>query len=408
MRVLTNFTLIDGRGGPAAPNSALIITDGRISCVGPAAQMKAPAGAVTENLAGRFVMPGLINLHSHVAESDGVVQDPVKFFTRQEVERDLRLYASYGVTSVASLGTDQPLVYTIRDEQRRGRPAMARIFTAGRGFTVKDGFPTNKGNVPGVPYEPTQASDVPPQMNELAARRPDVVKIWVDDRFGDFKKTPIEISRPIIEGAHKHKVKVIAHIFYLDDAKQLAAAGLDAFGHSVRDKAVDNELISLMKKHGTWLIPTLVQGGCHVCVCGAGSLPEGSIFYARCRAAHAGGAQVAGYPEGADRRQVFSELPALFEDGAGQSQAACGCGGEPRVRLRHRRADAVRGLRRTLGAGADGAVRADAHAGDHRGDQTLRRISRSARSRHPRARQMGRHDSAVGRSARRHQEHAKD
>ena len=104
--------------GPAAPNSALIVTDGRITYIGPAAQMKAPAGAVTENFAGKFVMPGLINLHGHVAESDGVVQDPVKFFTRQEVERDLRLYASYGVTSVASLGTDQPLVYTIRDEQR--------------------------------------------------------------------------------------------------------------------------------------------------------------------------------------------------------------------------------------------------------------------------------------------------
>jgi imidazolonepropionase-like amidohydrolase len=259
VRVLTNFTLIDGRGGPAVSNSALVITDGRISYVGPAAQMKAPAGAATENLSGRFVMPGLINLHGHVAESDGVVQDPVKFFTRQEVERDLRLFASYGVTSVASLGTDQPLVYTIREEQRRGRPAMARIFTAGRGFTVKDGFPTNKGNVPGVPYEPVQPSDVAAQINELASHKPDVVKIWVDDRFGDFKKTPIEISRPIIEGAHKHKIKVIAHVFYLDDAKQLAIAGLDAFGHSVRDKAVDGELIALMKKHGTWVIPTLFR-----------------------------------------------------------------------------------------------------------------------------------------------------
>ena len=257
--VLTNFTLIDGRGGPATPNSALIISDGRISYVGPAAQMKAPAGAATQDLTGKFVMPGLINLHSHVAESDGVVQDPVKFFTRDGVESDLRLFARFGVTSVASLGTDQPLVYTMRDEQRKGRPAMARIFTAGRGFTVKDGFPTNKGNVPGVPYEPSQPSDVASQVNELAARRPDVVKIWVDDRFGDFKKTPIEISRPIIEGSHKHNLKVIAHVFYLDDAKQLAAAGLDAFGHSVRDRAVDNELIALMKQHGTWLIPTLFR-----------------------------------------------------------------------------------------------------------------------------------------------------
>jgi imidazolonepropionase-like amidohydrolase len=257
--VLRNFTLIDGRGGAPATAQALIATDGRISWIGPVAQMKAPTGAPVQDLSGKFVMPGLINLHGHLAESDGVVQDPVKFFTREEVERDLRLYASYGVTAVASLGTDQPLVYTMRAEQRRGRPAMARIFTAGRGFTVKDGFPTNKGNVPGVPYEPTEPSEVLPQVNELTSHRPDVVKIWVDDRFGDFKKTPIAISRPIIEGAHKHGIKVIAHIFYLDDAKQLAAAGLDAFGHSVRDTAVDAELIGLMKQRGTWLIPTLFR-----------------------------------------------------------------------------------------------------------------------------------------------------
>ena len=257
--VLRNFTLIDGRGGPPLANAALVVTDGRITFAGPAAQLKAPAGASVQDLAGKFLMPGLINLHGHVAESDGVVQDPVKFFTREEVERDLRLYASYGVTSVASLGTDQPLVYTIRAEQRRARPTVARIFTAGRGFTVKDGFPTNKGNVPGVPYEPTSPSEAAAQMKELAAQRPDVVKIWVDDRFGDFKKTPIEISRPIIQGAHQNNIKVIAHIFYLEDAKQLAAAGLDAFGHSVRDKAVDDELIALMKKHGTWLIPTLFR-----------------------------------------------------------------------------------------------------------------------------------------------------
>jgi imidazolonepropionase-like amidohydrolase len=257
--VLRNFTLIDGRGGAGVPDSALIATDGRITWVGPASQLQAPAGAQVQDLAGKYVMPGMINLHGHVAESDGVVQDPVKFFTREGVERDLKLYASYGVTAVASLGTDQPLVYEMRAEQRKGRPRMARIFTAGRGFTVKDGFPTNKGNVPGVPYEPAQPSDVPAQIAELASHQPDVVKIWVDDRFGDFKKTPIDISAAIIENAHKHNIKVIAHVFYLEDAKQLAKAGLDAFGHSVRDRAVDAELIALMKEHGTWVIPTLFR-----------------------------------------------------------------------------------------------------------------------------------------------------
>lgn len=44
----------------------------------------------------------------------------------------------------------------------------------------------------------------------------------------------------------------MAHILYLQDAKQLAAAGIDGFAHSVRDQPVDDELIRLMKQHGTW------------------------------------------------------------------------------------------------------------------------------------------------------------
>jgi imidazolonepropionase-like amidohydrolase len=258
--VLNNFTLIDGRGGPAVANSALIATDGRITWVGPAAELKAPAGATVQNLAGKFIMPGMIDLHTHVSNSDVEMQDPVRFFTREGVTRDLQLYASYGTTTVVSQGTDQkPLVYEVRAEQRNGRPKVARLLTAGRGFTVKDGFPTNKGNVPGIPYEPSTPQEAAAQMEELAAEKPDVVKIWVDDRFGDFKKTPIDISKAIIDVAHKHGIKVVAHVFYLNDAKQLVAAGLDAFGHSVRDRAVDDELIQLIKKHGTWVIPTLYR-----------------------------------------------------------------------------------------------------------------------------------------------------
>ena len=259
--VLTNFTLIDGNGGAPQRNAALIVRDGRITWVGPAAQLNLPKDETPHDLTGKYVMPGLIDLHTHIAESDGLVQDPKRTFTRENVERELRLYASYGVTSVLSMGSDQPLVYQIRDEQR-GRPlglTMARFFTAGRGFTVAQGFPTNEGNIPGVPYEVSDAKQAASFVDELATHHPDVVKIWVDDRFGDFKKTPIHLSTAIINEAHRHHLKVAAHVFYLDDAKKLAAAGVDAFAHSIRDAFVDDELIDLMKQHGTWLIPTLTR-----------------------------------------------------------------------------------------------------------------------------------------------------
>ena len=61
------------------------------------------------------------------------------------------------------------------------------------------------------------------------------------------------MSKAIIDAAHKHGLPAAAHIFYLEDAKQLAGAGVNGFAHSVRDKPVDQALIDSMKKHGTWL-----------------------------------------------------------------------------------------------------------------------------------------------------------
>jgi imidazolonepropionase-like amidohydrolase len=150
------------------------------------------------------------------------------------------------------MGTDQPLVYAIRDEQRRGHPTVSRIFTAGRGFTVKGGYPGTNPGMEGVPYEISTPEEAVRDMDELGAHQPDLVKIWVEDHFGSVPKIPIRLSSAIIQEAHKHGLKVVAHVFYLQDAKELAAAGIDGFAHSVRDKPVDEELIALMKRHGTW------------------------------------------------------------------------------------------------------------------------------------------------------------
>ena len=244
------FTLI-GNGAPQR-DAGMIVTDGRITWVGAAGQMKIPAGARVQDFTGRYVIPGMINLHGHVSIASGPVQDPKRFFTREGVTRNLALYARYGITAVASLGTDQPLVYEIRQEQGAGRPRMARIFTAGRGFTAKGGYPAALAGMEGVPFEPETPQAAAAAVDRLASQHPDLVKIWVDDHGGKLPKIPIEISTAIIQASHRHGLKVVAHIFYLQDAKQLAAAGIDGFAHSVRDQPVDDELIRLMKQHGTW------------------------------------------------------------------------------------------------------------------------------------------------------------
>jgi imidazolonepropionase-like amidohydrolase len=249
--VLDGFTLIDGTGRAPVANAAVIIVDGRIQWAGPQSQLKAPAGAQVTHLAGKFVMPGIINLHGHLGNTVDLKQDP-KNYTRENVEKQLQLYASYGVTTVLSMGTDQEPVYQLRADQRAGRPRMTRIFTAGRGFTGVGGYPTTAQGMKGVPFEVASKEDVDKDVAWLAGKKVDIVKIWVDDHLGRDKKIPLDLAKAIIADAHHDGLKVAAHVFYLDDAKALIDAGLDGLAHSVRDKPVDDELIAAMKKRGAF------------------------------------------------------------------------------------------------------------------------------------------------------------
>src|SRR5262245_27314597 len=252
--VLRNLPLIDGNGGAPVANAALVIDSGRVQWVGPSSSLQAPAGARAQDLTGKFIMPGLVNVHGHIAESDGITQDPKTLFTRDNVHAHLKLYASYGVTTVASMGTDQPLVYQIRDEQRAAQQAEARVFTAGRGFTAKGGYPTQPGGIPGVPYEEDDPVRAAADVADLATHHPDRVKIWVDDGLGALPKIPVRVSTAIIEAAHAHSLKAVAHVFYLQDAKALVDAGLDGFIHNIRDQLVDDGFLAAMKARGTWMV----------------------------------------------------------------------------------------------------------------------------------------------------------
>ena len=234
--------LIVGDGSPPIENAAFIVQGNRFAQVGRRGELKAPAGAARVDLTGKTVMPAIVDTHAHLANERSAIID------------QLQHKAYYGVAAVTSLGQDAgDLPFQIRSEVI---PGAALFLTAGRGITSPE---------PGrseVPYWVKSEAEARKAVQELAAKKVDLVKIWVDDRDGKYQKLSPAIYRAVIDEAHKNKLRVTAHIFGLEDAKDLLRAGIDGFAHGVRDKDVDDEFVALIKKRpDVFLVPNLPDPG---------------------------------------------------------------------------------------------------------------------------------------------------
>ncbi|HET9193546.1 MAG TPA: amidohydrolase family protein [Vicinamibacterales bacterium] len=257
--VFRNFTLIDGTGrAPLAP-AAMVVQNGRVSWVGAASDLKAPERATVTDLNGAYVIPGLMDMHAHLGNTVDLVQDKSNH-TRESVEKDLRTYASYGVTTVMSMGTDQDAVFPVRSDQRSaaangGPVSMARVYTAGQGLVFKGGY----GGLAGVNEAVATPEEAAASVNAQLDKSADVIKLWLDSELGTMPKMPPAISKAIIDTAHKRGARVLAHVFYLEDAKRLVDQGIDGFVHMVRDQPIDQALIDGMEKHGTWQVASTLS-----------------------------------------------------------------------------------------------------------------------------------------------------
>src|ERR1700710_1600052 len=120
---------------------------------------------------------------------------------------------------------------------------------------IKGGY----GGLVGVTIPISTPAEARKQVDEQAAKGVDFIKLWMDDERKTIPvKMPYDVSAAIIDEAHKHHLRAVAHIFYLDDAKELVKEGIDGFAHMVRDVPVDAALLDAMKAKGVWMVsPTL-------------------------------------------------------------------------------------------------------------------------------------------------------
>lgn len=248
--------IIVGDGSPAIEQGAILVEGGVIAQAGSLDAVKAPAGVMRVDLTGKTVMPALIATHVHPGFQKGAtyVRDN---YTRGTVINDLDRALYFGVSVVQSQGIETgDLLYDLRAEQQRGTVAATRLMVSGRGIGSPNAGPGGAAYA-GMAYEVTTQGESRSAVVELAARKVDSVKIWVDDRNGRAPKLPAPLYRVIIDEAHVRGLPVIAHVFYHDDAVDLVDAGVDGFAHLVRDKVMDDALIATMVKRGTYVMGNL-------------------------------------------------------------------------------------------------------------------------------------------------------
>jgi imidazolonepropionase-like amidohydrolase len=226
--------------------------------VGGKNSVKIPPDARQVDVTGKTLMPALVDLHTHLGQTVNGLDAAADGYSEENLRSQLAHLLAYGVGTIAVMGTDRDLIYTLRKEQQAGKLPGARFYTAGRGFGTKGGIPGGAGAAWDV-YRPETGEQARVDVRELAGMHPSYVKMWVDDSYGRVPKMSPEVYRAIIDEAHRHQLRVLAHVYYLADAKSLLAAGVDGLAHSVRDLPVDAELISALKARNVIYLPTLVR-----------------------------------------------------------------------------------------------------------------------------------------------------
>ena len=215
--------------GTVIESGTIVVENDRLVAVGEMDTVDIPAGASQVDLSGRTVMPAIVDTHVHLRTT-----------TRDELVEDLQRKAYYGVAAVMSLGRGTgDLPFQMRNEVVTN---AALYRTVGRGITAPEPGRTE------VPYWISTTQEARAAVQELAPQSLELIKIWVDDRNGQFDKLSPDLYEAVIDEAHQRNLSVTAHVYSLEDAKGLLRSGLDAFAHGIRDTDVDDEVVRLFRE----------------------------------------------------------------------------------------------------------------------------------------------------------------
>lgn len=258
---IVGATVVNVTGGPSIPNAAVVVEGGRLVAVGPAASTPVPAGAEVIRAPGKWVVPGLMNMHTHYglvlpgAQGDALANETEAALALR-MASNARLSLLSGVTTTRSTGEAKGADFALRRAIERGEAVGPRMFTAGATLNVTGGHGWSPGD---------EGLDSPDAFRRAVRQRAfdgaEWIKIAVSggiaDTHGDIAASHMtrdEVAA-VTDMAHRHGLKVTAHSGSPGATLEAIEAGLDGVEHGY---FLTDEVLARMAAKDVWLVPTIV------------------------------------------------------------------------------------------------------------------------------------------------------